>query len=81
MSDAHVEGHGTAAASTEPLFNNAELREFANDDVVAGRAIGKMLSLLFIYTLFAMSIVAAWTMNSVNREIENRSTTPSHATH
>ena len=72
MSDAHVEEHAETATSAEPLFNNAELREFANDDVIAGRAIGKMLSLLFIYTLFAMSIVAAWTFQSVNREVENR---------
>lgn len=52
----------TAPAETpEPLFSNADLREFESDDVAAGRIICKMLSILFIYTLIAMSIVSLWT--------------------
>ena len=50
-----------AAESSEPLFSNADLREFESDDVAAGRIICKMLSILFIYTLIAMSIVSVWT--------------------
>ena len=56
--------HTTEAAheaTSEALFSNAELREFESDDEVAGRAIGVMLSLLFIYTMLAMSGVAVWT--------------------
>lgn len=52
----------------EQLFTNSELREFEADDAVAGRAIGKMLSILFIYTVIAMSIVVFWTFNSVGNE-------------
>lgn len=52
----------TAPVETpEPLFSNADLREFESDDVAAGRIICKMLSILFIYTLIAMSIVSLWT--------------------
>jgi hypothetical protein len=45
----------------EPLFSNADIREFESEDVAAGRIICKMLSILFIYTLIAMSIVSFWT--------------------
>ena len=45
----------------EPLFSKADLREFEAEDVLAGQIICKMLSLLFIYTLIAMSIVSIWT--------------------
>lgn len=57
MSDAH------AAPTTEAkeLFTNLELREFEAADTEAGRAIGKMLCILFIYTVIAMSIVSVWT--------------------
>ena len=73
MSDAHAVEHH-AAAPEEPLFSNAELREFVKDDVNAGGNIGKMLSILFIYTLFAMSFVGYWTYSSVQEEVSNRST-------
>ena len=49
------------AETPEPLFSKADLREFEADDVLAGQIICKMLSLLFIYTLIAMSIVSIWT--------------------
>lgn len=61
MSETHTEVAETATAPTE-LFDKAELRQFEADDVEAGRAIGKMLSILFIYTLIAMSIVSLWTV-------------------
>ena len=56
MSDGH--GHESAHATPEAPFTNAEIRELHADDVVAGRQIGKMLSILFVYTLIAMSIVS-----------------------
>ena len=71
MSDAHVVEHA-AIASSEPFFTSAEMREFVKDDVTAGENIGKMLSILFIYTLFAMSFVVFWTFNSVSEEVSNR---------
>lgn len=54
------------ATDAEPLFSNAEIRSFEADDVEAGRAIGKMLATLFIYTLIAMSIATAWTIASIS---------------
>lgn len=65
---AHVEH--AAPASTEELFSNAELRQFTEDDSTAGRVIGKMLSLLFIYTLIAMSIATWWTVSSIHAKSE-----------
>ncbi len=52
----------------EPLFSVAEVEQFADDDVTAGRAIGKMLSALFLYTVFAMLLVTWWTFSSVDSE-------------
>jgi len=49
------------AAAPEQLFTNTDLQGFEADDVSAGRVICKMLSILFIYTLIAMSIVSYWT--------------------
>jgi hypothetical protein len=49
------------AETPEPLFSDADLREFESEDVAAGRIICKMLSILFIYTLIGMSIVSIWT--------------------
>jgi hypothetical protein len=49
------------AETPEPLFTSADLREFESEDVAAGQIICKMLSILFIYTLIAMSIVSIWT--------------------
>ncbi len=58
---------GTAVADppAETLFADDEIAQFEEDDVEAGRAIGKMLSLLFIYTVIAMSIVAVWTYSAI----------------
>lgn len=54
------------ATTTEtPLFSAVEIEQFEADDVVAGSAIGKMLSLLFLYTVLAMSFVSWWTFSSV----------------
>jgi len=51
----------TAASSDDPLFTPVELEQFEADDVVAGSAIGKMLSILFLYTVLVMSFVGYWT--------------------
>ena len=59
--DAHA--HGTAAAVLENPFDRDEIAQFKADDVAAGAAIGKMLSLLFIYTVIVMALVGwlTWT--------------------
>jgi hypothetical protein len=60
MSESHAEAaHADVAA--EPLFDKTELEGFAADDTLAGRHICKMLALLFIYTVIAMSICTALT--------------------
>ena len=61
MSDAVASHDAHASTSSEALFDKAELQQFESDDKTAGRTIGQMLSALFIYTLFAMSIAAGWT--------------------
>ena len=60
---------GAAAQSVtaeppEPLFAKEELEQFEQEDIAAGRHITKMLALLFIYTVVAMSIVSWWTWNA-----------------
>ncbi len=62
MSDTH--SHESPATSAE-LFDKAELAEFVAADQSAGRAICKMLSALFIYTLIAMSIASGWTYYAI----------------
>lgn len=44
-----------AAPEPQPLFDRAELKQFGADDVEAGQAICKMLSLFFFYTVLAMA--------------------------
>ncbi|HUG92724.1 MAG TPA: hypothetical protein VML55_17925 [Planctomycetaceae bacterium] len=58
---------GIAVAEvTGPLFNEQELAEFESDDRHAGRAIGKLLSGFFLYTVIVMTIVALWTLKSLS---------------
>jgi len=54
---AHTDSHSDSP-SDEPLFQRTELTQFADDDREAGMAIGKMLSVLFIYTVIVMAISA-----------------------
>ena len=42
----------------DPLFPPEEIRQFEADDAEAGSAIGKMLSLFFLYTVIVMAISA-----------------------
>lgn len=58
----------TTDSAVEPQFTVAEVEQLAHDDEVAGRAIGKMLSALFLYTVFAMIIVVSWTYLSVRSD-------------
>lgn len=53
-------------APAEPPFTKQEVAQFEADDAEAGRAIGKMLSLFFLYTAIVMSIAAWWTFASIN---------------
>lgn len=59
MTETATAEHGTAehaAATEEPLFDRAELKQFGADDVEAGQAICKMLSLFFFYTVVVMGL-------------------------
>ena len=51
-----------ATAVPDKPFDLDEIAQFAADDVGVGGAIGKMLSILFIYTIIVMSYVgwATW---------------------
>jgi hypothetical protein len=49
----------------ETLFSHEDLQAFDDDDVKAGGNIGRMLAILFVYTLVAMSIAGAWTWSSL----------------
>lgn len=69
-----------AAATDSPLFTQVEAEQFEADDVEAGAAIGKMLSILFLYTVLAMSFVAWWTVSS-NAERDSRAVSTESAAH
>ena len=42
-------------------FRPADIDGFTADDTVAGSAIGKMLAILFLYTVLAMTLTTWWT--------------------
>jgi hypothetical protein len=67
MSDSapHTAEASHETTSSEPLFNQSEIDQFDADDTQAGRAIGKMLSYFFLYTVIAMSIASYWTYRSL----------------
>lgn len=50
----------------EPQFSPQEIAQFDADDAECGGALGKMLSLFFLYTIAAMSIAATWTFISAD---------------
>lgn len=60
-----------ASATEEPLFTAVEIEQFEADDVVAGAAIGKMLSALFFYTVLVMTFVGWWTYTSIHTDHGN----------
>lgn len=61
-------------SSEEPLFTAVEVEQFEADDVVAGAAIGKMLSALFLYTILVMTFVGWWTYSSIHSSDEVQQT-------
>jgi hypothetical protein len=80
MSDAaHSDAH--AASHDESLFSPVEVEQFAADDVQAGGAIGKMLSALFLYTVFAMGIAGWWTYSAIMTESSAAEETDKHDDH
>ena len=66
-----TEPTATEAAADKPLFTDIEIEQFDADDVVAGTAIGKMLSILFLYTVLAMSLVTWWTFRMVGNQTDD----------
>lgn len=46
----------THAPAEEQLFDREELKQFGADDVEAGQAICKMLSMFFFYTVIVMGL-------------------------
>ena len=60
-------GHAVTAAPLADLFEREEIDQFDQDDAEAGRAIGKMLSIFFLYTVLAMALVAWWTYRSITQ--------------
>ena len=70
MSEHAHEGHGQPAAvhGAAPVldFEKSELAHFDKEDVTAGSAIGRMLAVIFLYTIFAMSIAGWWTFKAVS---------------
>jgi hypothetical protein len=67
MSD-HASHDAASASQDAPLFSAVEVEQFSADDVTAGSAIGKMLSALFLYTIFAMGIAGWWTHTSIKAD-------------
>lgn len=64
-------------AQVENPFSTEDVAGFEADDISAGRAICKLLSILFIYTVIAMSAVALWTAaNSPNQPSNQGDTAP-----
>lgn len=67
MSEHAHAGHAHAPAAPAALdFEKNELAQFDKDDTTAGTAIGRMLAVIFLYTIFAMSIAGWWTYGAMN---------------
>jgi hypothetical protein len=60
-------GELRATVPPEMPFDREDLQQFDRDDVSAGRAIGKMLALFFLYTIVAMSLAAYWTWTTLSQ--------------
>lgn len=58
-------GDSTPSLVPAEPFNRSELARFEEDDIVAGGHIGKMLAVLFLYTVIVMGAVALWTVSSL----------------
>ncbi|WP_437201722.1 hypothetical protein [Planctomicrobium sp. SH664] len=54
--------HSTPLPSSEPApFTSTQVKQFDADDAEAGAAIGKMLSIFFLYTVAAMAFATSIT--------------------
>lgn len=53
--------HSDESVSADKLFSQQELKAFTADDQEAGRAICKMLSLFFFYTVIVMGLSTYFT--------------------
>ena len=58
--DVHAPAAAAVAVPAVP-FTEKQIDQFDADDGDAGRAIGKMLALFFLYTVIVMSGVGYWT--------------------
>ena len=56
---------GPPTGTSELHFSPEDLESFDDDDTEAGKNIGKMLSLFFLYTIVVMSLAAYWTFASI----------------
>ncbi len=79
MSDSAPVASSEVPSTSEALFTPTEIEQFEADDVVAGSAIGKMLSILFLYTVFAMALVSWWTFSSVAARTAEATAPASHS--
>lgn len=62
---AHSDGHAPSPSALPMDFEKSELTRFDKDDVQAGGSIGKMLALIFLYTILAMGIAGWWTYRAI----------------
>jgi hypothetical protein len=66
MLDQQVTAHAEpAVAEAEHPFTPGELTQFDDDDSTAGRAICRMLTLFFFYTVMVMGLSGLWTYFAV----------------
>lgn len=56
-----------AGSPPAEIFDREDVAEFDADDAKAGRVIGKLLTLFFVYTIVATGIVGLWTYFVVSR--------------
>jgi hypothetical protein len=59
------EHQNTTQVEPEHPFTAGELSQFDDDDSTAGRAICRMLSLFFFYTVIVMGLSGLWTYFAV----------------
>ena len=57
----------TATVPSDDVFQASDVEFFTAEDTEAGQAICKLLSVLFMYTLFAMTVTTLVTLYWINR--------------
>ena len=58
----------SSSADAASLFTEGEWEQFQEADNVAGRAIGRILTTLFLYTVIIMLFVSWWTFKTVGAQ-------------